>query len=116
MFWRMYPIDDENVNFVIFRDVDSLLTEREKVAVDEWIESKKLFHRMKENCHFEQLPIMTGMWGINAKLWRSKNSNTFKSLIERYKVENYQKELDNQATPDYLRSIAVAKYLPSLKR
>jgi len=63
MFWRFKAASDPEVDVLISRDVDSRLWFREKAAVDEWLESGKPFHIMRDN---EQhcIPICGGMWGV----------------------------------------------------
>lgn len=66
MFWRFYAMSEpvEKYERVIFRDTDSIVNWREKAAVDEWIESDMLAHRMHECKEHWNAPIMGGMWGI----------------------------------------------------
>ena len=58
--WRFLAIDDSDI--VIFRDTDSRLTNRERVAVDEWLESGKPVHIMRDH-PYHAVPILGGMWG-----------------------------------------------------
>ncbi len=44
MFWRFLPAADPEVDATIVRDIDSRLSHREKVAVDEWLASGKRLH------------------------------------------------------------------------
>lgn len=67
MFWRFTAASDENVEAVIMRDCDSRLWFREKTAVDEWLESDKNFHIMRDN-HQHSTPILGGMWGVRGGL------------------------------------------------
>jgi len=69
-FWRFLPISEPIWDRVIIRDVDSRLNVREKAAVDEWIESGKSYHIMKDHfCHVDyRLPILAGMWGAKGGL------------------------------------------------
>jgi len=63
MFWRFLANDDPDVDAYIVRDADSRLNVREKVAVDEWMNSDKTFHVMHDHpCH-RNTAIMGGMWG-----------------------------------------------------
>lgn len=66
MFWRFVTIDDPEVEVALSRDADSRLTYREKVRVDEFLNSDKLFHRMID--HPFHGNIMGGMWGIKKGL------------------------------------------------
>jgi hypothetical protein len=73
MFWRFLACDIEDSKYVCFRDCDSRLSERESLAVKEWIESKKTLHVMRDHpAHGipygnNQLGILGGMWGIKSK-------------------------------------------------
>jgi protein O-GlcNAc transferase len=63
MMWRFTPCDDDDVELFISRDTDSRLSVREKEAVDQWLESDKNFHVMRDHpYHFTA--IMGGMWGM----------------------------------------------------
>ena len=44
-----FPVGDAFVDYFSSRDTDSLLIEREREAVDEWIENKKLYHIMRDS-------------------------------------------------------------------
>jgi hypothetical protein len=61
MFWRFYACEDSDV--MISRDTDSRLSFREKLAVDEWLESDKDFHIMRDHPYHNAL-ILGGMWGV----------------------------------------------------
>lgn len=63
MQWRFFPIDDEDVELFISRDIDSRITEREKVSVHEWIDSDKIIHIMRDHPH-HGYTILGGMWGM----------------------------------------------------
>lgn len=73
MFWRFFANDLPNSEYAIFRDCDSRLSLREKLAVDEWIASKKTLHVMRDHpyhripCGNFELGLLGGMWGIKGK-------------------------------------------------
>jgi hypothetical protein len=73
MFWRFFAVELPNSEYSIFRDADSRLSTREKLAVDEWIESGKTLHVMRDHpyhmipCGNDRLGILGGMWGIKSK-------------------------------------------------
>ena len=62
MLWRFEPAADPNVEVMISRDTDSRLNMREKSAVDEWLESDKGFHIMRDH-PYHKFPVLGGMWG-----------------------------------------------------
>ncbi len=62
MFWRFHPCSEDDVDVVLSRDTDSRLTQREKDAIDEWLESDKGFHIMRDH-PWHGTQILGGMWG-----------------------------------------------------
>lgn len=61
LFWRFWALD-EDADIVIVRDTDSIVNDREKQAVLEWLKSDYQIHGMRD--HIEHnVPIMGGMWG-----------------------------------------------------
>ncbi len=62
MFWRFKTIDEPDVLVNLSRDTDSRLSNREKICVDEFMVSDKLFHNILD--HPYHGGIMGGMHGI----------------------------------------------------
>jgi hypothetical protein len=62
MFWRFETSYYPNIDISIFRDTDSRLSLREKAAVDEWLNTDKSFHIMRDH-PYHGFPILGGMWG-----------------------------------------------------
>lgn len=60
--WRFLVLDDVNVDRYIIRDADSLLSEREVAAVEEWLSSTDWFHHMRDYFTHTEL-LLAGMWG-----------------------------------------------------
>jgi protein O-GlcNAc transferase len=75
MFWRFEAAYDESVELAVFRDTDSRISLREKYAVDEWIESDKTFHIMRDH-PYHKFPILGGMWG-----YKNTNKYPIKELL-----------------------------------
>ncbi|TCJ98428.1 hypothetical protein EV694_0832 [Volucribacter psittacicida] len=63
--WRFLAIDDPEVGYVIFRDADSVISQREAAAVNQWLASDKLFHTMRDSGSHTEL-ILAGLWGCVA--------------------------------------------------
>lgn len=63
MFWRFYPASETDVEVMISRDCDSRLSLREKAAVDDWLNSDKGFHIMRDH-PWHGTQILGGMWGV----------------------------------------------------
>ena len=62
MFWRFSPASDSSVDVMVSRDTDSRLNFREKHAVDEWLNSDRDFHIMRDH-PYHRTEILGGMWG-----------------------------------------------------
>ncbi|MCY3006047.1 MAG: hypothetical protein NTV29_08715 [Planctomycetota bacterium] len=62
MFWRFLPAGDARLDAVIVRDTDSRPSRREAAAVEQWLESGKGLHLMRDHPEHQVL-IMGGMWG-----------------------------------------------------
>lgn len=63
MFWRFVPAGDETVDYFVSRDTDSRFSEREVLAVNDWIDSQKPFHIIREHPWGHTWVINGGMWG-----------------------------------------------------
>jgi hypothetical protein len=73
LFWRFEPIREFDVDVWISRDVDSRLSIKEKLAVEDWINnSDKTFHLMRDSANHDLMPIMAGMFGVKNKQLREK--------------------------------------------
>jgi hypothetical protein len=73
--WRYDVLADPGVKRFLVRDADSLLTVKERVAVDDWLRSGKHFHLMRDFRTHTDL-VLAGLWGgvggilpAPAKLW-----------------------------------------------
>lgn len=73
-FWRFFSVDLPEAEYCVFRDCDSRIDMREKMAVDEWIRSGKTLHVMRDHPYHgipagnNQMGILAGMWGIKTKV------------------------------------------------
>jgi protein O-GlcNAc transferase len=76
MFWRFFAADSNDV--VISRDTDSRINEREKFAVEEWLDSDKDFHIMRDHA-WHGTEILGGMWGCRNGILKG-----IKDMIHQY--------------------------------
>jgi len=80
LFWRFLANDENQDGYTIFRDADSRISKREKLAVEEWIQSGKSLHVMRDHpAHripygVAEMAILAGMWGIKAGLMKFEDS------------------------------------------
>jgi hypothetical protein len=94
-FWRYYFISDPKLEYLIFRDCDSRLSYKEKVAVDSWIQSGKQFHLMYDHPD-HTIEIMGGLWGI-----KGNTIPNIKNLIGEY-FKNHDKIYRNRRDYDQM--------------
>ena len=69
MFWRFWASEDQDVDIFLSRDCDSRITDREVSAINEWLESDKDFHIMRDH-PYHTVPILGGMWGCRNGIMR----------------------------------------------
>jgi hypothetical protein len=60
--WRFLAYDTAGLHRVIFRDADSVISEREAGAVAQWIMSGHRFHHMRDAATHTEL-LLAGLWG-----------------------------------------------------
>lgn len=78
-FWRFLIADKEDCEYAVFRDCDSRISVREKLAVDEWVNSNKKIHVMRDHPAHRipfgstKLGILAGMWGIKGNVIEIEN-------------------------------------------
>lgn len=86
MTWRFESIDNPEVEINMSRDTDTRILLREKLAVDEWIESGKTFHIMRDHPHHMNniYPIFAGMFGTK----KIKNISSWTNILNSIKYVN----------------------------
>lgn len=92
MFWRFLAADSDDI--VLSRDTDSRLNIREKNAVEEWLNSNKNFHIMRDH-PYHTTAILGGMWGVRNGLLKG---------ITRL-IESYNKNDQYQVDQNFLREV-----------
>jgi len=86
MLWRLKPLWDENVNFVICRDLDSVITPRERYAVQEFINLDGTCHNLAELPQHNTC-LMGGLCGFSGKEFRKNFKNiSWNNLIASHKL------------------------------
>lgn len=85
MFWRFYAAEDPTIDCVVFRDADSRITQREAMAVQEWIVSGKGYHAMRDHPQ-HGTPLCGGMWGV-----RGGKLKNIRSMIDDYYAKGLTK-------------------------
>jgi hypothetical protein len=77
--WRFLAADIPDARYVIFRDCDSRVTERDYLLVESWTASEKAVHFIQDHPSHKNT-LLAGMWGLNVK----KFGATFRHLLEKY--------------------------------
>lgn len=102
MFWRFLAADSSD-DIMLSRDTDSRITYREKAAVEEWLESERDFHIMRDH-PYHKTEIMGGMWGVRNGLLKGLGKM----------MSEYEKgEWDNkwQVDQNFLRDVVYPKII-----
>lgn len=114
MFWRFYPIEDENIDYFLSRDADSRISDREMDLVNYWILSNKSFHIIRDHpCH--GIEILGGTFGVNLKKFKELHINYDFKGINYYKEHYYNiynKDIEKQPDQYFLQEIVypIIKY------
>lgn len=68
MYWRFFPLFEDTYDIVASRDSDSRLSFRECKAMQEFVDSDKKFHVIRDHDSHFQYPIMAGMFACKGGL------------------------------------------------
>ena len=80
-FWRFLVSEDPTVDRYLSRDVDSRLNSRDRFAVEDWINSGKAVHNIRDHSG-QSWAMQAGMWGgVKGFL-----AGTVEPAIEKYKT------------------------------
>lgn len=96
-FWRFEACDSDDI--VIIRDLDDRLSERHKFVVDEWLNSDKKLHIIKDHPN-HTYPIMAGLWGCRYGLLKGITKQ-----ISKWENKNYY-----TTDQEFLRKILVNEF------
>jgi hypothetical protein len=93
---RYLVMEDKTVTRFISRDCDSRLNVREKVAVDEWVNSGRSFHIMRDSLKNCEL-ILAGMWGGIPSAMPS-----ILAVLKNFETKTHAKWVDQNFSSDFL--------------
>jgi hypothetical protein len=106
--WRFAPASEEGVECFISRDCDSRLFERDVAAVEEWLESDKKFHIIRDHPGGHAWEISAGMWGC-----RNKFIENIQEKIEQY-IQTSSWVTDRAVDQRFLQEIIYPQAITSL--
>ncbi len=108
MLWRFQAAAHPGADAVLFRDADSILTRREKAAVDEWLASDREVHLIRDHpMHIS--PVMGGMCGVRGGA-KALMASLIETGLKTGKLVNYgddQRFLSSQFYPKVKRQALV---------
>ena len=85
MIWRFFPTLDSQVDVFVSRDLDSVVKPREVEAVEEWLQSGKTLHVMRDHLQHIWVPMLGGLWGVqrtkSREAWREVWNAIWTSII-----------------------------------
>ena len=105
MMWRFEAIDDPDVEIMMSRDTDTRILLREKLAVDEWLNSNKLFHIMRDHPH-HNFKILGGMFGTK-KIPQIKSWNSIMSNIIQISKKSYDQDFLSNYIYDNIKNNSI---------
>ena len=97
LIWRFLPALDLTVDTLLVRDLDSDISPREVAAVEEFLQSSKEFHVMRDHPH-HGVAILGGTWGV--KLERPKVREAFSRSFVKMAKDRRSVSPRNKAGPD----------------
>jgi hypothetical protein len=100
MAWRFEAIDDPEVEIMMSRDTDTRFTLREKLAVEEWLNSDRIFHILRDHPHHD-FEILGGMFGTK----KLPEIQSWYSLIEKIDQNNIDRWYDQVFLKDFIYPI-----------
>jgi hypothetical protein len=83
MFWRFLAASDPDVHAMLSRDTDCRLCAREAAAVNEWMDSDKDFHIIRDH-PYHGTAIMGGLWGVKNGLL-----SNMKEMVDEYEKGDF---------------------------
>ena len=83
MFWRFLAVDDADVTIV--RDADSIVSERERECMRQWLTSDCQWHVMRDHPAHGGTPILGGMWGYR----RIEHDSLYKLDFRKRQMSDY---------------------------
>ncbi len=83
MIWRFLPLGDPSVDIFLSRDLDSVVTEREAAAVQDWLglPEKKAIQLMRDKSASHYTAMLGGMWGARNSYFGKGSNQSVNTLL-----------------------------------
>jgi len=96
--WRLLVAADENVDYFVVRDADGRLSEREAVAVRDWLLATErdphsaLVHCIRDHPKHAEQPIVDGLWGGQPQKLRRLLNHNITTLLNSASASNTSRD------------------------
>jgi hypothetical protein len=77
---RFLAVEEDEVEYAIFRDADSRLSMREKIAVDAWLSAGADIHIMRDHPYHGWF-VQAGMFGLKAEKFKGRMKNAIAEYV-----------------------------------
>lgn len=94
MFTRFYPVENPNNNIYMSRDTDCRLSKRELFCIEDWLQSKKTLHIIRDH-PYHTTEILGGLWGF-----QNNNIPDLRFQISKWCIEFVRNNKIYQKGPD----------------
>ena len=68
--WKLFAVEDRSIDIVLFRDVNSRLSTRDALAVEDWMKTNIPLHIIRDHPFNNPHPIPPGSWGMVTEPFR----------------------------------------------
>jgi hypothetical protein len=102
--WRFLPIFDPYVDYLLSRDLDSPIIQRETKTIDMWLSNEQennFFYIARDHIEHGAV-ILGGLWGASMRRTRYELFNSFEPMLISCIAELYKKSGDQQFLLDYI--------------
>lgn len=94
MFTRFYPVENPNNSIYMSRDTDCRLSKREISSIEDWLQSKKTLHIIRDH-PYHNTEILGGLWGF-----QNNNIPNLRFQIAKWCIEFVKNNKIYQKGPD----------------
>jgi len=103
LFWRFYPLFDKSADRFIVRDCDSRISVRDQIAVNQWIDSNKPFHIVRDH-PYHGTEVLGGTFGaVPGKL--NFDSNTIPNFLSSININIHPRGRYFDTDQQFLRNV-----------
>ncbi|RWS00155.1 udp-n-acetylglucosamine--peptide n-acetylglucosaminyltransferase-like protein, partial [Dinothrombium tinctorium] len=109
MFWRFLVADDDQIDAYCIRDTDSVFSYREADAIQQWLESGKSFHSIRDH-PYHDIHMLGGLWCGRKRI--PEMMKIILSFAKRDKRQNDQQFLNSKIWPKIRSDVLIHDSFP----